>query len=77
LSTLTQIVASGAGVTLLPSLAIPTEAKRADLHVRPFARPEPGRTIAWVWRRSSPLATVLRDMARTIKAAYPQRRASR
>jgi LysR family hydrogen peroxide-inducible transcriptional activator len=76
LSTLAQMVASGAGVTLLPSLAVPMEAKRADLHVRPFARPEPGRTIALVWRKSSPLATALRQMATTIRYAYPQRRAS-
>ena len=56
LSTLAQMVAAGAGVTLLPALAVATEAKRADLHIRPFARPEPGRTIAFVWRKRSPLA---------------------
>jgi LysR family hydrogen peroxide-inducible transcriptional activator len=71
LSTLAQMVAAGAGVTLLPALAVATEAKRADLCVRPFARPEPGRTIAFVWRKRSPLATTLRQLANTIKAAYP------
>ncbi|HWE30283.1 MAG TPA: LysR substrate-binding domain-containing protein [Polyangia bacterium] len=73
LSTLAQMVAAGAGVTLLPALAVATEAKRADLHVRPFARPEPGRTIALVWRKRSPLATALHQVADTIKTAYPRR----
>jgi LysR family hydrogen peroxide-inducible transcriptional activator len=72
LSTLAQMVAAGAGVTLLPALAVATEAKRADLHVRRFARPEPGRTIALVWRKRSPLATALHQLADTIKTAYPR-----
>jgi LysR family hydrogen peroxide-inducible transcriptional activator len=72
LSTLAQMVASGAGVTLLPSLAVATEARRADLRVRPFARPEPGRTVALVWRKRSPLGAALRQVAATIKSAYPR-----
>ncbi|MBM4442110.1 MAG: LysR family transcriptional regulator, partial [Candidatus Rokubacteria bacterium] len=36
LSTLTQMVAGGAGVTLLPQLAVPTETARAAVRVRPF-----------------------------------------
>src|SRR6185369_15698283 len=44
LSTLAQMVASGAGVTLLPELSVATEGKRARLRFRPFAKPEPGRT---------------------------------
>jgi LysR family hydrogen peroxide-inducible transcriptional activator len=72
LSTLAQMVASGAGVTLLPALAVATEARRASLRVRPFVRPEPGRTIALVWRKRSPLAVALRQMATTIKNAYPR-----
>lgn len=74
LPTLAQMVASGAGVTLLPSLAVPTEAKRANLRVRPFTQPEPGRTIALVWRKRSPLGTALRQIGTTIKNAYPARR---
>jgi LysR family hydrogen peroxide-inducible transcriptional activator len=37
LATLAQMVASGAGVTLLPRLAVPTEAKRGTLALRRFA----------------------------------------
>jgi LysR family transcriptional regulator, hydrogen peroxide-inducible genes activator len=71
LSTLVQMVASGAGLTLLPSLAMATEARRARLAVRPFAVPAPGRTIALVWRKRSPLAPALREVADAIRGAYP------
>src|SRR5438477_135334 len=46
LSTLVQMVAGGAGVTLLPALSVPTEARRADIEIRAFAEPAPHRTIA-------------------------------
>src|SRR5438105_2702917 len=45
LPTLAQMVADGAGITLLPALAVPTETQRRSLRVRPFAAPVPGRTI--------------------------------
>ncbi len=71
LSTLAQMVAGGAGVTLLPQLSLPTENRRAELRVRPFRTPVPHRTIALVWRRHSPLGNALRQIATTIRAAYP------
>ena len=70
LSTLAQMVAGGAGVTLLPTLAVPTEAKRAALRIRAFAAPAPKRTIAFVWRRRSPLGPALRALAATARKAY-------
>ena len=72
LTTLAQMVAGGVGVTLLPSLAVETEAPRARLHVRALADPVPHRTIALVWRRRSPLAGALRQVAQTIRGAYPR-----
>ncbi|MEW6681997.1 MAG: LysR substrate-binding domain-containing protein [Nitrospirota bacterium] len=71
LSTLAQMVAGGGGVTLLPALAVPTEAGRAGLTVRPFAEPAPSRTIALAWRRTSPLGEALKRLAATIREAYP------
>jgi len=71
LSTLAQMVAGGAGVTLLPLMAVATEAKRADLRIRPFANPAPGRTIALAWRKRSPLGPALRQLAATARDAYP------
>lgn len=72
LPTLVQMVAAGAGVTLLPALAVPVEARRAELHLRPFARPAPHRTIALVWRARSPLGPSLRRVAEVIRGAYPR-----
>ena len=71
LSTLAQMVAGGSGVTLLPELAVPTEAGRTSLRVRRLAEPTPRRTIGLVWRRGYPLAGALREVAATIRAAYP------
>jgi len=72
LTTVAQMVAGGVGVTLLPQLAVATEAQRARLHVRAFARPVPHRTIALVWRRRSPMADALRKIAGTLRASYPR-----
>jgi LysR family transcriptional regulator, hydrogen peroxide-inducible genes activator len=70
LTTLAQMVADGAGVTLMPALAVPTEAKRAGLVIRPFAEPAPGRTIALVWRKRSPVGPALTSVAATIREAF-------
>ena len=72
LSTLVQMVAGGVGVTLLPALSLPTEIGRADLRVRRFGEPCPHRTIALVWRKRSPLAAALREIAAAIRKAYPR-----
>ncbi len=53
LSTLSQMVVGGAGVTLLPALALPVENRRGMLHVRPFTARAPGRTLALVWRKGA------------------------
>ena len=71
LATLAQMVAGGAGVTLLPELAVSTETARARLRVRRFADPAPHRTIGLVWRRGYPLASALREVAATMREAYP------
>jgi LysR family transcriptional regulator, hydrogen peroxide-inducible genes activator len=70
LSTLAQMVSAGAGVTLLPRLALPTESRRGKLAVRRFADPAPHRTLALAWRKSSPLGPALRRLAATIRAAH-------
>src|SRR5581483_6704030 len=46
LPTLVQMVAGGAGATILPALAVATETQRARLSIRAFASPPPHRTIA-------------------------------
>lgn len=60
LETLRQMVASGAGITLLPRLA--TEGPFASvrgLEVRPFAPPAPSRVIGAAWRRSTSRTTAI------------------
>jgi LysR family hydrogen peroxide-inducible transcriptional activator len=71
LPTLVQMVASGAGVTLLPELSVPTEARRSQIAVRRFGEPAPHRTIAMVHRRASPLSAAIREVAAEIRAHYP------
>ncbi len=70
LSTLAQMVAGGAGVTLLPEIAVSTEARRAELSIRRFVQPAPRRTIVLAWRKRSPLEPSLRKLAATVRATY-------
>lgn len=67
LPTLAQMVASGIGITLLPSIAVPTESRRSELVIRPFTHPAPFRTIVLGWRRRSAQVETLRKIAETLK----------
>ncbi len=71
LTTLVQMVAGGAGVTLLPALSLATEAKRARLRVRRMASPKAHRTIALVWRKRAPLEPALRELAGVLRETFP------
>ncbi len=67
LETLRQMVAAGAGVTLLPELAThgPHSTTRG-LVVRPFARPAPTRQIGAIWRRTHPRLAAIGAVAEVI-----------
>ena len=55
LATVVQMVANGYGCTILPELAVPVEVgDRQGIHVVPFKRPPPVRTVGLAWRRTSP-----------------------
>ena len=55
LATVVQMVANGYGCTILPELAVPVEVgDRKGIHVVPFTRPSPVRTVGLAWRRTSP-----------------------
>lgn len=69
LSTLVQMVASGAGLTLLPSMAVAVENRRAQIETRGLAGKLPSRMIALVFRPGSPMTSSLRVLARTIAEA--------
>lgn len=67
LSTLVQMVASGLGVTLIPEMAVSLETRSADVSITRFVNPEPTRTIGMVWRKSTPLAEQLMEVAGRVK----------
>jgi LysR family transcriptional regulator, hydrogen peroxide-inducible genes activator len=71
LSTLASMVSSGAGVTLLPQLSVPIENRRGQLAIRSFEAPQPSRTVALVWRPSSPMAKALKELAAVLRKAWP------
>ncbi len=77
LSTIVHMVLGGAGVTLLPELAVSTEARVKELRVRAFADPAPGRTVGLIWRKHSPLAAAMRRLAVTLRTAYPAQTAAK
>jgi hypothetical protein len=51
---------------------LPTEARRSQLHIRPLAAPVPKRTLALIWRKRTSLRAALRQVAATIRTAYPK-----
>ncbi|AKT42342.1 LysR substrate-binding domain-containing protein [Chondromyces crocatus] len=70
LPTLVQMTAAGAGVTLLPLLSLPTENRHGDLAIRTLVAPAPGRTVALLWRSSSPRERSLRALSATLREVY-------
>lgn len=69
LSTLVQMVGAGMGVTLIPEMAVPVETRSAPVAVTPFRAPRPSRTIGMIWRRRTPLAGQLRQVAEVVAEA--------
>ncbi len=54
LATVTQMIASGHGITLLPEIATDIEVRDGRVKLLPFVAPEPFRVIGLAWRRTSP-----------------------
>ena len=69
LSTLVQMVGAGIGVTLIPEMALAMETRAATVSVAHFAEPRPTRTIGMIWRRTSPLAKQLEEIADVVRAS--------
>jgi len=63
LTTLVQMVGAGLGVTLIPHMAVPVETRSDAVSVARFTAPRPTRTIGMVWRKTSPLAKQLQQIA--------------
>jgi LysR family hydrogen peroxide-inducible transcriptional activator len=69
LSTLVQMVGAGIGVTLIPEIAMPVETRSADVSIARFEDPQPSRTIGMIWRKTSPIAKQLIDVAEVVRRA--------
>lgn len=69
LETLSQLVASGLGCTLLPALAT-ASAAQAGIAIRPLATPA-SRRLGLVWRRQCPRRAEFELLARVIAAQPP------
>ncbi len=67
LTTLVQMVGAGIGVTLIPEMAVPVETRSASVCVARFRDPQPSRTIGMIWRRTSPLAKQLLEIADIVR----------
>jgi LysR family hydrogen peroxide-inducible transcriptional activator len=69
LETIRQMVASGVGITVLPSTA--AESRTADTRLttmKNFVAPEPTRRIALAWRRSFPRARAVQAVREALLA---------
>ena len=77
LSTLVQMVGAGIGVTLIPEMAVPVETRSATVSLTRFAPPEPGRTVGMIWRKTSPLADRLMQIAEEVRASAQDLRNAR
>lgn len=67
LTTLVQMVSAGLGVTLIPEMAVAVEARSGDVALARFGEPRPSRTVGMIWRRTSPLASQLLQIAELVR----------
>ena len=80
LSTLTRMVESGLGATLLPASALAAEVRPGQgIVARSFGKSPPGRTLTLQWRATSPkaswfaeLGAILREHYLELNATIPQ-----
>ncbi len=67
LETIRYMVASGYGMTILPSTAcVPTREENRMLNFKPFSEPVPSRRIALAWRTSFPRPKAIEAVRRAI-----------
>lgn len=69
-STLTQMIAGGTAITLLPEVSLAVENRQGDLVVRRLAAPEPSRTLALCWRPRSALRPALIALAAQMRKSF-------
>ena len=80
LATVIQMVANGYGITLVPEVAADAEAHDERVKLLRFAEPQPGRTIGFAWRRTSPrrkdfeaLAEIVTQVLGSVHASHARK----
>lgn len=68
LETIRQMVASGVGVTVLPSTSVGAGGSGDLIRIVPFARPAPTRRVGLAWRRSFPRPEAIEALRKGILA---------
>ncbi len=72
LETLRQMVGMGLGVTLMPALAgMQSHDFGTRVALRPLAAPGASRVIGLVWRRRSPIAPIMENLAKLLRDFLP------
>lgn len=74
LTTVMQMVANGYGITLVPEVAVDTEARDSRIRLINFAKPQPSRMIGLAWRKTSPRKTDFEALGEVVKAAIKRRK---
>lgn len=74
LATLTELVAAGMGVTLLPELCLPSVQGDARIRIVPFRGTAPFRTVGLAWRKSSGRKAAFRRLGELILQARKAQR---
>jgi LysR family transcriptional regulator, hydrogen peroxide-inducible genes activator len=73
LETLRQMVASGAGITLLPELAsLGAYGNARGVRVIPFSRPAPTRRIGALWRKTTARSAAIEAVCNVIAEVAPR-----
>jgi len=72
LETLRQMVSMGLGVTLIPALAgMQSHDIGTRVALRPLSAPGASRVIGLAWRRRSPIAPTMENLAKFLKKSLP------
>lgn len=66
LTTVMQMVANGYGVTLIPEIAVPVEARDKRVKLLRFTKPQPFRTIGLGWRKTSSRARDFKALGKIV-----------
>ena len=68
LETIRQMVATGAGITVLPGTSVRGDADMDGLlKLRPFSKPVPFREVAMIWRRGYPRMQAIQAVRRAVE----------